>query len=99
VLKWHSRRVTAMAFHPFSSHVLVSGDKSGAIHTLNTDADLGASIDRNVRRSVLQLLPHAPRLLLPHAPHLLLPHAPHLLLVAGAASNPHWRPHQRARVR
>jgi hypothetical protein len=37
-----------MAFHPLATHVLVSGDKSGAIHTLNTDAQLGQSIDRNV---------------------------------------------------
>ncbi len=42
-----------MAFHPFASHILVSGDKSGAIHTLNTDAELGASIDRNVRPRVV----------------------------------------------
>ena len=38
VLRWHSRRVTSMGFHPLASNVLISGDKSGAIHTLNIDA-------------------------------------------------------------
>lgn len=48
VLKWHTRRVTAMAFHPLALHMLISGDKSGAIHTLNIDTELGHSVDRNV---------------------------------------------------
>lgn len=48
VLKWHTRRVTAMAFHPLALHVLISGDKSGAMHTLNIDTELGHSVDRNV---------------------------------------------------
>ena len=52
MLKCHSERVTAMAFHPLASHVLVSCNYHGAIQALSMDAEFGA-IGRNVRPRVV----------------------------------------------
>ncbi len=120
VLKWHTRRVTAMAFHPLASHVLVSGDKSGkrhaskrifglisypphagAIHTLNTDADLGSNVDRNVAAPPHTLYTphtHTHTAQTPHNPHTAHPHRP-LTLCPCPPPLPHGWPHQRAGVR
>ena len=53
MLKCHSERVTAMAFHPLASHVLISCNYHGAIQALSMDAEFGA-IGRNVRPRVVK---------------------------------------------